>query len=306
LKQVTDALTSRTSLGKKIAGISIAVSLSLAIAKITIGLLGRSTSVVADGFESAGDVIASTIVLFGFVIAARPPDKNHPYGHGKYETLTGLIVGLVLAIGGVGISYKSLSHVAELHPPPAAFAIWPLLASMVSKGILSAVKFHYGRRIGSSSLRADAWNDFVDIISAIAALTALGLTLLNPNRFLAADHYGGFAVGVIVIFTGLRVAKETTEHLTDTMPSADLMNEIRTVALSVPGALGVEKLFARNAGLSYYVDLHLEVSPQLTVRQSHEIANEVRFAIRRKLEWVADVLVHVEPWPGPDTFGSDK
>jgi divalent metal cation (Fe/Co/Zn/Cd) transporter len=103
-----------------------------------------------------------------------------------------------------------------------------------------------------------------------------------------------------VIFTGLRVAKETTEHLTDTMPSADLLNEIRGVALSVPGALGVEKLFARNAGLSYYVDLHLEVSPDLTVRQSHEIANDVRFAIRRNLNWVADVLVHVEPWPGPE------
>lgn len=295
---MADGMTSRMDIGKRIAAISIAVSLTLAVAKIGIGLWGRSTSVVADGFESAGDVVASSIVLFGFVIASRPPDENHPYGHGKYETLTGLVVGLILVAGGVGICYRSLRHVAEVHAPPAAFAVWPLLASMLSKGVLSSVKFHYGRLIGSSALRADAWNDLVDIVSAIAAMTALGLTLLDPTRFLAADHYGGFAVGLIVIFTGLRVAKETTENLTDTMPNAERLAEIRKVALGVSGVLGVEKLFARSSGLYYYVDLHLEVDPELSVRQSHEIANEVRFTIRRKLDWVADVLVHVEPWPG--------
>ena len=291
-------MASSTTIGKRVALISVAVSATLAVSKILIGILGRSTSVVADGLESAGDVVASGIVVFGFVAASRPADENHPYGHGRYETLTGLIVGMILFTGGIGICYRSLQNVGSQHAPPELYGIWPLLASMAAKAVLSTVKFRFGRRIHSAALIADGWNDFVDIISAATAITALGLTLYDPSRFLAADHYGGFAVGLIVIFTGLRVGKETSDRLTDTMPDPSLMSEIRRVAKSVPGVCDVEKCFARSSGLQYHVDLHLEVDPAMSVRDSHELATEVRFAIRRELPLIADVLVHVEPWPG--------
>jgi len=281
-----------------VALVSIAVSCVLAALKITVGIVGHSASVLADGFESAGDVLAAVAVFFGFAIASRPADEDHPYGHGRYETLTGLIVGFILFAAGIGICYRSLQGVNHVHEVPAFYGIWALLVSMVAKVVMSAVKFHYGRRIRSASLTADAWNDFVDILSALTALTALGLTLLDPGRFLVADHYGGFAVGLFVIFTGMRVAKDTSSRLTDEMPDDEMMSAIREVSLTVPGAVGVEKCFARNVGLQYYVDLHLEVDPELTVRESHEIATEVRFAIRRNLDWVEDVLVHVEPAPG--------
>lgn len=278
--------------------VSIGVSTTLAALKITVGVLGHSVSVMADGFESASDVVAAAAVFFGFAAASRPADQEHPYGHGRYETLTGLILGFMLILAGVGISYRSLRGVQDVHRVPAFYCIWALLASMVAKGVMSATKFHYGKRIHSAALSADAWNDFVDILSAVTAMTALGLTLLDPQRFLAADHYGGFAVGLFVVFTGLRVAKETSSRLTDEMPDGEMMSAIRGVSLTVPGAVGVEKCFARNVGLQYYVDLHLEVDPELTVRESHDIATNVRFAIRRNLDWVADVLVHVEPAPG--------
>jgi cation diffusion facilitator family transporter len=284
-------------LGKRIALISILVSACLAVAKIVIGWLAASTSVMADGAESAGDVLASGFVFLGLVFAERPPDENHPYGHGRYETLTGLLVGMILLIGGVGICYRSLRNVTDMHAPPATYGFIPLLVSLLAKSVLSAVKFRYGNRIHSSAIVADAWNDFVDILSAAVAMTALGLTLADPARFLAADHYGGFAVGIIVIFTGVGVAKESSARLSDIMPRPDLIDEIRRTALTVPGAAGVEKLFARNTGLQYHVDLHLEVDPSLTVHRAHEIANQVRFTIREQLPWVADVLVHVEPAP---------
>ena len=174
--------------------------------------------------------------------------------------------------------------------------MWPLVASIGLKSLLSGVKFRYGRRLRSSALVADAYNDLVDVLSGCVALAAVGLTLYDPARFLAADHYGGAAVGVIVIFVGLRVIRSTTLQLMDTMPDRNRLEEIRGVALSVPGVLGVEKCFARKTGLQYHVDLHLEVDPEMTVRASHEIATEVRFRIRERLDWVADVLVHVEPF----------
>lgn len=294
---VMSTAAANVQLGKRIALVSIAVSACLAIAKILIGWFAGSTSVVADGAESAGDVLASGFVFVGFILAARPPDENHPYGHGRYETLTGLVVGMILLVGGVGICYRSLRNVAEVHAPPESYGFLPLIVSLVAKAVLSGVKFRSGRRIHSAAIIADAWNDFVDIISAAVAMTALGLTLWDPTRFLAADHYGGFAVGVIVIFTAVNVARESSARLSDIMPEPQLMQELRRVALQVPGVAGVEKLFARNTGLQYHVDLHLEVDPNLTVHRAHEIATDVRFAIRRELSWVADVLVHVEPVP---------
>ena len=163
---------------------------------------------------------------------------------------------------------------------------------------MSTIKFRVGRRIQSSSLVADAWNDAVDILSATAALVALSLTLYDPSHFLAADHYGGFTVGLVVVLTGLRVMRDTSLDLMDTMPEENSLEQIREVAMSVPGVLGVEKCFARKTGLQHHVDLHLEVDPNLTVRESHDIATSARIRLCEQLPWIADVLVHIEPAPG--------
>ena len=291
-------------LGRRVAFLGMLGSGVLALLNIIVGLLAGSTSVVATGVEFAGDVVASAVVLLGMTLASRPPDANHPYGHGRSEILAGFSVGLILLVAGVGIGIRSLQAVGEVHAPPASYAIWPLIFTIGVKGVLAGVKFHHGRRIQSTSLVADAWNDAVDILSAGAALTALGLTLFDPARFLDADHFGGFTVGLIVVFTGLRVVRDTSLQLMDTMPEDSLMGTIRDIALREPGALGVEKCFARKTGLQYHVDLHLEVDPNLSVRESHEIATQVRLRIRRELPGVADVLVHVEPSPAAPSLTS--
>jgi cation diffusion facilitator family transporter len=284
-------------MGKRIALISIGVSGTLALSKLVIGWLAGSTSVVADGFESAGDVVTSSILLLGLVAAAKPPDDEHPYGHGRIEMLSGLAIGAILASAGVGISVHSLYGLSERHAPPALYGVWPLLGSIVLKGALATFKFRSGRRARSAALVADAWNDTVDILSGSVALIALGLTLADPARFLQADHWGGFAVGIIVVFTGLRVVHDTALQLMDTMPDERTMEQIRAVALEVPGVEGVEKCYARKTGFQYHVDLHLEVDPDITVRESHDIATQVRIRLKETLDYIADVLVHVEPAP---------
>ncbi|MFZ5928163.1 MAG: cation diffusion facilitator family transporter [Acidobacteriota bacterium] len=282
--------------GVRIAIASMAISGALAVAKLIVGWLAGSASVAADGVESAGDVLASSIVLLGLTVAARPPDKNHPYGHGRFETLTGLVTGLGLALVGAGIIWKSLQDTGLRHSPPAAYAMIPVAVSVVLKAFMSVLKLRVGRRIRSAALVADAWNDTVDILSGSVALLGVGLALYDPERFLAADHYGGAVIGCIIILLGLRVVHETSLTLMDTMPGEEMMASIRASALKVPGALDVEKCYARKTGLRYHVDLHLEVDPELTVRRSHAIAEEVRNCVKRDLAWVEDVLVHVEPY----------
>jgi cation diffusion facilitator family transporter len=283
--------------GQRVALAGMLVSGALAVIKIAAGLAGHSTAVVADGFESAADVLASAFVLFGLTIAARPADEDHPYGHGRFETLTGLIIGLILIGGGALISYNAVRGIGQPRQPLASFVVWPLILSLIAKTALATTKFRYGRRLASAALTADAWNDAMDTISAIAALCAVLLTLSDPDRFAEADRYGGCAVGLIVVFAGLRVSRETSLQLMDTMPAEAMIADIRSAALTVEGVRGVEKCYARKTGLKYHVDLHLEVDPNMTVRRAHGLGHDVRDHIMQRLPWVADVLVHVEPAP---------
>jgi cation diffusion facilitator family transporter len=282
-------------LARRIAVASVCTSAVLAAVNLVVGVVAGSTSVVAAGFEALGDVLAASVVLVGLSYAARPADAEHPYGHGRVETLAGLCVGLLLIIGGIGIAYRSLAIADRTTGPPGALAIWALVFVIAVRSTMAVIKFRAGRRSGSTSLVADAWNDSVDIIAALAALGAVGLARLDPARFLAADHYGGFAVGVIVVITGVRVVRDASMDLMDTMPEPALTDRLRRVALTVPGVTAVEKQRARKTGLQYHVDLHIEVDPDLTVRASHEIAHDVAARVRAELAWVADVLVHVEP-----------
>jgi len=281
-------------LARRVATASIGVSAVLAVVKIVIGLAANSVALVSDGFEATADFFTSSLVLAGLWVASKPADEDHPYGHGRFETLMGLAIGVMLVAAGTGICLRALEQRHDQHTP-AFYAIWPLAGSIVLKSGLSAAKFHFSRRIGSAGLGADAWNDFVDILSGTVALIAVLVSIFAGGELSAADHYGGFIIGLIVVFIGLRVVRETVLQLMDTMPDEQQMAQIREAAMRVHGALGIEKCFARKTGLRYHVDLHLEVDPDLSVRASHEIATDVKRAIKSDLDWVEDVLVHVEP-----------
>jgi cation diffusion facilitator family transporter len=280
--------------GRRLALWSIVTSALLAALKITMGVAANSTAVVSDGLEAAADVLTSGIVFVGLLLAARPPDENHPYGYGRYETLASLGVGGILVFSGVLICRRSFLTMSE---PESirSFAIYPLLISVAIKVVLAWLKLRYARRILSASLAADAWHDMTDLLSTTVALVAVILSLAYPDSLHKADHIGGVLIGLIVVFVGVRLVQQTVEQLTDAMPDENHMTEIRSVASRVPGALGIEKCFARRTGFKYHVDLHLEVDPKLTVRASHEIAARVKTEIKKNLNWVADVLVHVEP-----------
>src|SRR5450756_3159567 len=141
--------------GQRVAVTGMLVSGALAVIKIAAGISGHSTAVVADGLESAADVIASGFVLFGLTLASKPADDNHPYGYGRVETLTGLLIGLVLMVGGALISWNSIRRVGQPHEPLAAFVVWPLLISLAAKTGLATLKFHYGSCLLYTSDAAD-------------------------------------------------------------------------------------------------------------------------------------------------------
>ncbi len=281
--------------GQRVALVGVGISASLAVVKIVTGVFSGSNALLADGFESSGDVLASGLVWLGLTWAAKPADSNHPYGHGRAEMLSGLIVGLLLFCGGVAVTFTALFTAGSVSRVPAGYAVWPLFLSLGIKFWMVRLKWMTGQRIGSAALAADAMNDSVDMLSGIIALGALGLTLYDPAHFLRADHYGASVVGVIMVITGIRVARRTGSDLMDTMPEDAFVEQIRQVALGVEGVEGVEKVYARKTGLQHHVDIHLEVDPSMTVRASHELGHRVERAIVRRVASVAKALVHIEP-----------
>lgn len=280
--------------GRRIALLSVSLGVLLAVVKVWVGYLAHSAAVVSDGLESAGDVFSSAVVYTGLWLASKPPDYEHPYGHGRYETLAGLAVGAMLLLASVAIFWNGFTHIGQSHSLPS-FVIYPLVVAAFLKSCLAAAKLGVAKRIKSVALEADAIHDVTDLLSTGVALVSVGLVLFDAKRFAWADGVGGVIIGGIVFFLSISVVKNTVDQLLDTMPEPERLAEIRGVALSVPGALGIEKCFARRTGLRYHVDLHLEVDPELTVNASHSIATSVRSQIKEKLSWVADVLVHVEP-----------
>jgi cation diffusion facilitator family transporter len=296
--QPRQVLEREALVGRRIALVSVSLGLVLSISKIWIGTAAHSAAVTSDGFETGGDVFSSAMVYAGLWLASKPPDDEHPYGHGRYETLAGLAVGGLLLLTGAAIFWHSATHLTEVSPVES-FALYPLWATVVLKCILAATKFRIGNRIASTALEADAWHDVTDLLSTGIAIAATLFVLINPVRFGIADRLGGMLIGAIIFLLSIRVVQRVVGQLLDTMPDAGKMAEIRDVALRVQGVCGIEKCFARRTGMKYHVDLHLEVDGNMTVHESHEIASSVRHAIKEQLSWVADVLIHVEPSPQP-------
>jgi cation diffusion facilitator family transporter len=298
LAQQSEEHLRKLALAKRVTLIGMVVSGSLSFAKLLVGWIGHSTAVFADGLENAGDLFGSGLILYALYVASIPPDKKHPYGHGRSETIAGLTVGFLLAASGLVICYESFRRLHAPTEAPQLFAIWPMVASIIVKGALAIGKFTYGKRLGSTAIQADAWHDAIEILSGFVALVALALSLYDQEHFAAADRVGGFIVGLIVLLTAFHVVRDTSQDLMDAMPDDERIEQIRRIALAVPGVSGVEKTYARKTGLQYHVELHLEVDPQMTVQDSHELATATRFLIREKLDWVADVVVHIEPFTG--------
>jgi cation diffusion facilitator family transporter len=216
----------------------MSVGIFLAALKIFIGYKVRSTSVFSDGLEASGDVLCSAIVYFGLWLAGKPPDREHPYGHGRYEALAGLAIGGVLLLAGAAIFWHGIRFAGK-HSYLPVYALFPLLVAVVMKSVLAVLKFRTGRRILSVSLESDAWHDVTDLLSTGIALIAVGFTLINPQRFGNADQIGGVLIGLIISALAVQVVHRTMDNLLDTMPEPGKLAEIRAKALRIHGALAL-------------------------------------------------------------------
>jgi len=275
--------------------IGMAANGVLSTVKLVAGIVGHSHALVADAVESFADVFSSLIVWRGVVVAAEPADEDHPYGHGKAEPIAAAIVSGILLFAAAWIAVKAFGEIAQPHSPPAPFTLAILVVVVIVKEVLFRFVRREGRAMDNLAVRADARHHRSDAITSFAAGIGISVSLVGGPGYEAADDWAAIAAACVIAWNGWRLLRPALNELMDTAPGREIRDEIRRLAETIPGVARVEKCFVRRMGYRFYVDMHVEVDPQMTVLRSHEIAHEVKDKIRDTLPTVNDVLVHIEP-----------
>ena len=275
--------------------IGMAFNLALAAVKTSAGVVGNSYALVADGIESLSDVFSSFVVYIGLRVAMRPPDTDHPYGHGKAEPVAAVIVGGALLGASALIAFESIREIRSPHEAPAVWTLAVLALVMGVKETLYRYVAGIGRQVESTAVSTDAWHHRSDAITSAFAFVGISIALLGGPGWEGADDWAALFAAAIIAINALRLMAPAIAEITDMAPRNEINEEVREVARGIGGVVDVEKCLVRKMGFDYYVDMHVIVNPEMTVRDGHEIAHRVKDAVREANPRVFDVLVHIEP-----------
>ena len=270
---------------------------NLAVAKMTGGILGHSFALIADGAESALDIVTSLLLWSGLKVAAEPPDADHPYGHGKAEALAGMVtaVAIFVTIGFLG--WHSVEMILTPHQVPRWFTL-PLLAlAIIFKEIFSRRLMSQQNRLMSSALQAEAWHQRGDVIISVAAFIGITIAIIGGPGWETADDWAALAACVIILRSPIAICRASLNEMMDMAVSPQMNSAVRKIALGVSGVDAVEKCRTRKSGLGFLVDIHIEVRASRTVEDGHRIGHEVKDALLAGKLRISDVLVHIEPTP---------
>jgi cation diffusion facilitator family transporter len=284
------------------AWVGIVGNVALAVLKIVVGLVGNSRALVADAVHSASDVVGSLAVLIGLRAAKLPPDEDHPYGHGKAESIAAIVVAVILFIVGVQIGYGSFGALFEPILTPSIIAVYAALFSIVVKEIMFQYKYRLGKRLRSDALIVNAWEHRSDVYSSIAAVAGIGGAVLGGKIgipwMVYLDPVAGIVVSLLIMRMAWKLGKESIHNTLDHVLHEEDAAELKKTAEGVEGVIQVDELHAREHGHYVIVDIKIAVDPNLTVEEGHTIGKRVKETLITKHEHVHNVLIHINPYDG--------
>jgi cation diffusion facilitator family transporter len=285
------------SQAKRTAFLSLVTNTVLAIVKGLGGIFGHSDALIADAIESCADIFSSFLVLFGLQYAHKPADEDHPYGHGKAEPLiTFAVVGFLL-ISATIIAVESIRHLNEAQQQPEFYTLYILAAIIIIKELSYQYVHRKGVLTKSSSLKAEAWHHRSDAISSLIAFLGILCTFLFGKGFEKADDWAALVASVFIVYNAYRIFRPALGEIMDEHTHHELIDEIRLVSKEVSGVIDIEKCWARKNGMTYVVDLHLEIDGALSVREGHAISHDLKDHLLARFPFITEVLIHIEPAP---------
>jgi cation diffusion facilitator family transporter len=295
----TDAVRSRldqsaaTGIRASLGG--VLVSVLLGAVKIIAGILGNSYALLADGVESMLDVVSGLVVAGSLKIAVQPPDERYPFGRGKIEPAAALVIATALLVTAIGIAIQSVREIHMPHHPPAAFTLVVLIVVVIVKELLYRYLLRTSKSIDSQAMRTDAWHHRSDSLTSLAAFIGISIALLAGKGYESADDWAALFAAAVIAFNGVLLLRTSWREILDVALPVNVIDDIRRIAAAVDGVSGIDMCRVRKSGLGLWVDIHVEVPAEMTVRDGHTIAHRVKDALIGSKHNVMDALVHIEP-----------
>lgn len=284
--------SARTAAVLRVLWVVLGLNLAVALAKLLYGAATGSVAMQADGFHSLFDGASNVIGIVGLSLAGRPADREHPYGHAKYESYAAAAIGAMLLLAAWKVGAAAWERLADGAPPPRAGALsFGVMAATLAVNVgVSAWERRAGRRLRSDILVADAGHTASDVAVSLGVIAGLVAVRLGHPK---ADPAIALGVAAAIVWTALGVLRRADRVFSDTarLPIA----EVCAVALDVPGVLGCHTIRTRGTEADVLVDLHVQVDPRISVAAGHRIAEEVEREVCRRFPQVADVIAHLEP-----------
>lgn len=276
------------------------VNLLLLAFKFVAGFVGHSSAMIADAVHSLSDFITDVIVIVFVRIAGKPVDEDHEYGHGKYETLASVIVGIMLAVVGVGLAVNGVEKTiaffkGEPLESPGMIALVAALLSILAKEVLYQYTVIRGRKLNSPALVANAWHHRSDAMTSIATLIGIGGAMLLGQRWNVLDPLAAVVVSVFILKAAFSLMKPGIDELLEkSLPDKD-KNEIAAIMTATPGVVAFHRLRTRRIGSKVAIDAHVKMDGSLSLRQAHDIASEIERSLKQRFGPDTYIGIHMEP-----------
>ena len=292
--------------GTRAAALGVVASALLATTKIAAGIFGSSFALVADGVESVLDIFSGLLIWGGLRASAIPQTDRYPYGLGKAEPLASLVVATVLLMAAVGIAVGAVQEIVTPQQGPAGFTLFVLVGVLITKEAMYRMLSTRAEAIGSRALQVDAWHHRSDALTSLAAFVGISVALVFGEGYESADDWAALVACLVISYNGIRLFRASLKEVLDVAAPDEVRDRIREITESVAGVDGIDLLRVRGSGLVLWVDIHVEVDGELSVREGHEIAHLVKDRLMDSDLRILDALVHIEPYPSDARAGLES
>lgn len=274
--------------------VNASVNTLLALFKIIVGYFGHSQALIADGVHSFSDLITDALVLVGARMGEQLPDKEHPYGHRRIETIAAIIISIVLIGVAVGIAYDTIHHIVgkKYVLKPDIYVVIIAVVSILANEGLFRYTLHQGNKVSSDLLRTNAWHNRSDALVSLIVLASVIGTMLGITYL---DSIGALVIAVLILKMGLKLIWKSVQELIDTGVDEKTLHSITQAILNIPGVMAIHQLRTRSHGGLVFVDVHIQVNPNISVSEGHYISEKVHIYLIDNFKTIADVTVHIDP-----------
>ena len=281
---------------ERLAQLGLVINAGLAVIKLVAGLLGNSYALVADAVESSTDMIGSLVVWSGLRIASKDPDEFYPFGYGRAEALAAATVSALMLGAATGIAIEAIAEIRTPHHAPAWWTLLVLAMVIVVKELLAKRVKAVSDVSGSVVVAADAWHHRADAITSGAAFIGITMALIGGPGWEPADDWAALVAAGVIVINGSLLLRTALRDLMDRAPEPAVLATVSAAALTTPGVRAIEKLKIRKSGTAFYVDIHVQADPVLSLHDAHILSGMVKTAIRQRVPAAMGVLIHMEPF----------